>query len=108
MTSVPIAATASGKLHHLDASVRHYVWDNSIAPRLEIDSGDTVVFNCNDASDNYFTWDSTVADMMARAEASRKERENLAPGKAAKGHALTGPVRAVSYTHLTLPTILRV
>ena len=92
MTSVPVTATASGKTHHLDASVRHYVWDNSIPPRLEIDSGDTVVFECKDAGDGYYTWDSTVEDMMARAEASRLEKERLGPGKAAKGHALTGPV----------------
>jgi acetamidase/formamidase len=92
VTSVPVTATASGKTHRLDASVRHYVWDNSIPPRVEIDSGDTVVFECKDASDGYFAWDSTVADMMARAEASRLEKERLGPGKAAKGHALTGPV----------------
>ena len=92
MTSVPVTATTSAKIHHLDASVRHYAWDNSIPPRLEIDPGDTVVFECKDASDGYFHWDSTVADMVARAEASRLERESLKPGKAAKGHALTGPV----------------
>jgi len=92
VTSVPITATESGQIHHLDSSVRHFVWDNSIPPRLEINSGDTVVFHCRDAGDGHYTFDSTVKDMMARAEASRVERENLAPGKAAKGHALTGPV----------------
>src|SRR4051794_37959861 len=86
------SVSLTGQIHHLDASVRHYVWDNSIPPRLEIDSGDTVVFQCRDASDGYFTWDSTVDDMVARAEASRLERENLPPGKVGKGHALTGPV----------------
>src|SRR5215212_4840285 len=86
------SVSVTGQIHHLDASVRHYVWDNSIPPRLEIDSGDTVVFECRDASDGYFDWDSTVADMMARAEKSRLERESLSPGKAGKGHALTGPV----------------
>ena len=93
MTSVPVTATTSGKTHHLDATVRHYVWDNSIPPRIEIDSGDTVVFECKDAGDGSYTWDSTVADVMARAEATRLERESLGPGKAARGHALTGPVR---------------
>jgi acetamidase/formamidase len=87
------SVSVTGQIHHLDASVRHFVWDNSIPPRLEIDSGDTVVFECKDASDGYFSFDSTVTDMVARAEASRLERENLKPGKAARGHALTGPVR---------------
>jgi acetamidase/formamidase len=77
VTSTPITATATGKIHRLDSSVRHYVWDNSIPPRLEIDSGDTVIFHCRDAGDSYYHWDSTVADMMARVS---------------KGHALTGPV----------------
>jgi acetamidase/formamidase len=86
------SVSVTGQIHHLDASVRHYLWDNSIPPRLEIDSGDTVVFECRDASDGYFTWDSTVDDMVARAEASRLERESLPPGKVGKGHALTGPV----------------
>ncbi len=77
MTSVPVTATASGKTHHLDASVRHYVWDNSIPARIEIDPGDTVVFECRDAGDGYYTWNSTVDDML---------------GRTMKGHALTGPV----------------
>jgi acetamidase/formamidase len=77
VTSVPVTATASGKTHHLDASVRHYVWDNSIPARIEIDPGDTVVFECRDAGDGYYTWNSTVADMLSRTM---------------KGHALTGPV----------------
>jgi len=77
VTSVPVTATASGKTHHLDASVRHYVWDNSIPARIEIDPGDTVVFECRDAGDGYYTWNSTVDDML---------------GRTMKGHALTGPV----------------
>ncbi|MFN8637159.1 MAG: acetamidase/formamidase family protein [Chloroflexota bacterium] len=80
MTGVAITTTASGKTHHLDASVRHYNWDNSIPPRIEIESGDTVVFSCNDASDGYYSWDSTAQDMMSR------------PVVPLKGHALTGPV----------------
>jgi len=77
VTSSPIIDAPTGKVHNLDSSVRHYVWDNSIPPRLEIDSGDTVVFHCRDAGDGYYSWNSTVADMMARTM---------------KGHALTGPV----------------
>jgi acetamidase/formamidase len=32
--------------HHLDDSVTQPFWDNSVEPRLEIDPGDTVVFDC--------------------------------------------------------------
>jgi acetamidase/formamidase len=32
--------------HFLDGSVTQPFWDNSVPPRLEIDSGDTVVFDC--------------------------------------------------------------
>ncbi|HJR78487.1 MAG TPA: acetamidase/formamidase family protein [Anaerolineales bacterium] len=34
------------KEHYLDGSVTQPFWDNSAAPRLEIDPGDTVVFDC--------------------------------------------------------------
>jgi acetamidase/formamidase len=78
MTNTLATDTTTGKTHHLDASVRHYVWDNSIPARIEIDSGDTVVFECRDAGDGYYTWTSTSADVM---------------GRVPKGHALTGPVR---------------
>ena len=36
--------------HFLDDSVIQPFWDNSIEPRLEIDSGDTVVFDCLEAN----------------------------------------------------------
>ena len=32
--------------HYLDDSVTQPFWDNSVEPRLEIESGDTVVFEC--------------------------------------------------------------
>jgi acetamidase/formamidase len=32
--------------HYLDGSVTQPFWDNSVTPRLEIDPGDTVVFDC--------------------------------------------------------------
>ncbi len=32
--------------HYLDDSVTQPFWDNSIEPRLEIEPGDTVVFDC--------------------------------------------------------------
>jgi acetamidase/formamidase len=37
----------------------HYEWNNAIAPRLEIDPGDTVVFETRDASDEFFSPRST-------------------------------------------------
>ena len=103
MTSVPVTATTSGKIHHLDASVRHYVWDNSIPPRIEIDSGDTVVFSCNDASDGYFSWDSTVTDMMARAEAIRLESRADAPYRLLVGRGGRELRRVSHVTQVTRP-----
>ena len=32
--------------HSLDGSVTQPFWDNSVEPRLEIEPGDTVVFDC--------------------------------------------------------------
>ncbi|MFN8526336.1 MAG: acetamidase/formamidase family protein [Chloroflexota bacterium] len=66
-----------GRTHQLDCDVVHYRWDNSIPPRLEIESGDTVVFTCRDAADGWFTWSSTAADVVTRQR---------------NGHPLTGPV----------------
>ncbi len=68
----------TGRQHFLDASVVHYEWNNAIVPRLEIDSGDTVVFETRDAADEFFAPGSTHEDVMRRVF---------------KGHPLTGPVR---------------
>ncbi len=65
------------RTHRLDCDVVHYRWDNRIPPRLEIESGDTVVFECRDAGDGFYTWESTAADVLLRQ---------------VKGHPLTGPV----------------
>ena len=65
--------------HRLDASVVHYEWNNAIVPRLEIDPGDTVVFDTRDAADYYYKRGSTHADVLARGPF--------------RGHPLTGPVR---------------
>jgi acetamidase/formamidase len=65
--------------HHLDASHVHYAWDQSLAPRLEIEPGDTVVFDTRDAADRYYSRSSTHADVLARGPF--------------RGHPLTGPVR---------------
>lgn len=64
--------------HMLDDSLIHQAWDNAIAPRLTIDAGDTVTIRTRDASNNYYSKDSTAFDVA-----------NKGPFK---GHALTGPV----------------
>lgn len=49
--------------HHLDDSVSQPFWDNSVEPRLVIASGDTVVFECLDAS-GQLSEASTVDDYL--------------------------------------------
>jgi acetamidase/formamidase len=63
--------------HYLDDSVIQPFWDNSIEPRLEIESGDTVVFDCLEAN-GQIKPDWTVA-----------EYENVDRSKI---HALNGSV----------------
>jgi len=63
--------------YFLDASRVHYEWNNAITPRLEIDPGDIVVFETRDASDEFYTPQSTHDDVLRRP---------------VKGHPLTGPV----------------
>ena len=65
-------------MHELSADVVHYEWNNSIAPRLEIDPGDTVVFQTRDAADGFYSRASTSADVLNRGPF--------------RGHPLTGPV----------------
>jgi len=64
--------------HYLDDSVIQPFWDNSIEPRLEIDVGDTVVFDCLEAN-GQIEPDWTVDDY-----------ENVDRSKI---HALNGSVR---------------
>ena len=49
--------------HYLDDSVSQPFWDNSVEPRLVIEPGDTVVFECLEASGQY-TASSTVDDYI--------------------------------------------
>src|SRR2546428_5027784 len=65
--------------HQLDRETVHREWNNSLAPRLTIDPGDTVVFDTRDAADRYYSRASTHADVLARGPF--------------RGHPLTGPVR---------------
>jgi acetamidase/formamidase len=53
----------------------HYAWDNTIPPRLEIESGESVRFACRDAFDGAYRRDSSA---VVR--------------RPFKGHPLTGPV----------------
>ena len=62
-------------IRDLGSDTVHYAWDNAIAPRLEIDSGESVRFRCRDAFDGAYAPDST--EVVKRV---------------APGHPLTGPV----------------
>lgn len=64
--------------HYLDDSVVHAFWDNSYPARLEIESGDTVIFECREAVDGQVTPESG--------------HEALADLDFSRIHPLTGPV----------------
>ena len=65
--------------HTLDCETVHYEWNNALVPRLEIEPGDTVVFDTRDSADGYYRPASSHADVLARGPF--------------RGHPLTGPVR---------------
>ena len=54
---------ASRTLHDLRADAYSYVWDNSISPALEIESGEQVEFHVRDASDEQITATSDAGDV---------------------------------------------
>jgi acetamidase/formamidase len=64
--------------HYLDDSVVHAFWDNSYPARIEINPGDTVLFECREAVDGQVKPDSGH-DALANLDFSRI-------------HPLTGPV----------------
>jgi acetamidase/formamidase len=64
--------------HILSASPTHSVWDRSIPPRLRIESGDEVAFECVDASGGQVRPGMSVEEYLAI------DRTRI--------HALTGPV----------------
>jgi len=82
--------------HHLSDDVVSYAWDNSIAPRLIIDSGDTVVFDTRDAADRYYDPSSNSTDVEKKGPLV--------------GHPLTGPiaVRGAEPGHTLAAEILEV
>jgi acetamidase/formamidase len=49
-----------GSLHELRADAFSYVWDNSLAPALEVESGESVFIEVRDASDEQIHADSNV------------------------------------------------
>jgi acetamidase/formamidase len=52
-------------LHAVDSDAKSFVWDNSAAPALEIESGETVTLRCHDASGGQLGRDSTTPDVAA-------------------------------------------
>lgn len=70
--------TTTGRTHQLSRDTIHHRWDRSIPPALEIEPGDTVLFETRDATDHQLTPQSTAADLAA-LDFNRI-------------HALTGPV----------------
>ena len=67
------------RTHRLDAKEIHREWNNAIPPRLEIESGDTVIFDTLDAAGQFYSRASTHDDVLRRGPF--------------RGHPLTGPVR---------------
>ncbi len=65
------------RTHELAADPVHYCWDNSITPRLEIEPGDSVVFETRDAGDNQVRPGISLEQYNARLF---------------RGHPLSGPV----------------
>jgi acetamidase/formamidase len=64
--------------HALSAEPTHSVWDRSLPPRLRIEPGDEVAFQCVDSSGSQVMPGMTAAELMAI------DRSRI--------HALTGPV----------------
>lgn len=64
--------------HHLDQSITYNRWDNSLAPRIEIESGDSILIEMADSSD------SQVKPGMSVEAFKQIDFELI--------HALTGPV----------------
>ena len=50
-----------GSLHEVRADAFSYVWDNSLAPALEVESGESVFLHVRDASDEQIKADSDVS-----------------------------------------------
>lgn len=55
----------AGKTHHLGSDKVHYRWDKSTKPALEIEAGDTVVFELREVSDGQITPNSKAEDLRS-------------------------------------------
>ena len=53
-----------GSIHDVRPGAFNYVWDGSIEPAVEIESGDSVLLHARDASDEQIRADSTAADVL--------------------------------------------
>lgn len=60
----------TGRTHFLASDKVHYTWNNRLPPALEVSSGDTVVFDLREVTDNQITPHST-ADDLTRLDWSR-------------------------------------
>ena len=60
----------AGTLHELRPDAFAYAWDNSIAPALEIESGETILLHVRDASDEQIGPTSAV-DAVAALDFSK-------------------------------------
>jgi acetamidase/formamidase len=57
------AAGVQGRTHHVPLDLVHFTWDVEHEPALTIASGDTIVVQTRDVSDNQVTPASTAADL---------------------------------------------
>jgi acetamidase/formamidase len=58
-----VAGESGHSFHAVRPETFNYVWDNSIEPALEVDSGELVEFTVRDASDEQIQADSTAEDV---------------------------------------------
>src|SRR5438270_389905 len=82
-------------MHELDDSTVHYEWNNGIAPRLEIEPGDTVAFRTRDAAEERRQYghqaaheglDALPARMGGRRPLQRRRRARRAGGRRGLRH----------------------
>ena len=66
--------------HKLDAETVHHEWNNAIPPRLEIEPGDTVVFDTRDAADRFYSKTSTSEDVARRTFRAPEHGLVILPG----------------------------